>query len=136
MPHRQSCFLALLGSAQLAGCTRVESGLDEPEALMTAETIRESGAIGDGIVAALQKFKDQNFVYPEQLDELVPSYLDSIQPPTAGAPRWFYRHIADPPIRDGFVLEFGSLGIFSDGETPFPRWVTDESGAPRWVGQG
>jgi hypothetical protein len=57
--------------------------------------------IGDGIIAALEKYKAEQGLYPDTLTQLIPNYVRQIAPPRYGARRWDYVHYCK---NDSFAL--------------------------------
>jgi hypothetical protein len=85
----------------------------------------ESMALGDGLVAAVERYKADHGRYPGGLDELVPAYLTEVVPPTAGTRAWDYNCSADGTK---FVLRFSVAGgypkcYYQSGE--FRAWGED-----------
>ncbi|MCP4591892.1 MAG: hypothetical protein GY842_14240 [bacterium] len=68
----------------------------------TTGTIEESKRIGNGIARALEAYYEDTGIFPASLDQLVPTYIDEIRPPTAGMPVWDYTS-----SEDYFGLSFG-----------------------------
>lgn len=83
---------------------------------MSAEAMLETEARGSQIVSALYRFRDAKGQYPTALDELVPKFAESISPPTAGDPRWFYI-VFDKG--QSFSLRYG-LTDWGSGDSPYP----------------
>lgn len=68
----------------------------------TPELEAASRAIGDTIVAAIERYRIDAGLYPVSLDQLVPKYLPAIDPPVAGWCAWQYKQ--DPRL--GFTLGY------------------------------
>ena len=97
---------------------------------MTSLTIERTKRSGERIADALDRYYQDQGHYPDVLSSLVPSYLESIEPPVAGVPVWFYRTTEGG---QNYELEFGSLMVTS--QNPFPsyaisgdykEWVVDD----------
>lgn len=66
--------------------------------------------VGDEIIAALERYKTDQGHYPEELSELVPSYLPAITPPKFGEKKWTYS-----PKHNSFALFLWGETQDSDG---------------------
>jgi hypothetical protein len=73
-------LLAVYLMLALLGCRADESSVKSDE------------LIGNQIIAALEKYKEQRGSYPDVLSELEPSYIPKITPPRYGEKRWNYTH--------------------------------------------
>jgi len=74
--------------------------------------IADSVRRGDEVAAALKLFKEKNGRYPSKLTDLVPLFIQQIQPPVAGSKRWEYVVFDD---NAEFILMFG----FGDQMYPY-----------------
>jgi hypothetical protein len=72
---------------------------------MTAcqRSIEHSKLGGNKIIAALEKYKKAEGVYPESLEQMIPNYLDQIVSPSYGEQVW--RYFPDAK-RTSFSLSF------------------------------
>ena len=68
--------------------------------------------IGDGIIAALEKYQAQKGSYPDVLSELEPDYIGHITPPRYGTRRWDYIHYCK---NDSFGLAMWGRRLTDDG---------------------
>ena len=68
------------------------------------QAIEMSMQEGDIIVVALRKAKEKEGVFPARLTDLVPKYIEAINPPSAGSRKWVY---STTKSRSDFVLKFG-----------------------------
>ena len=84
----------------------------------SASRLAESRAVGQPIIEAINQHKLARGKYPESLDELVPSFLPSIPPPTAGNKAWFYQRDTPKSRPDGRTETF-TLGIGDQRELTF-----------------
>jgi hypothetical protein len=84
----------------------------------SADRIAESRALGQPIIAAIEQYKLAHEKYPESLGELVPEFLPSIPPPTAGNKVWFYQRDTPKSRPDGRTETF-TLGIGDQRELTF-----------------
>lgn len=82
----------------------------------------ESTATGNVIINALNQYKRDHGIFPDELADLVPDYLPSIPMPTAGARSWTYYG-----RRTDFFLQFrtqnGYPSVSYDFETG--QWYED-----------
>jgi len=71
--------------------------------------------VGDTIVAALKNYKENNQVYPESLDDLVPKYLASV-PLAARGEEWGYSSF-DRGLEFSLSYDWGGndVAIFTNG---------------------
>jgi hypothetical protein len=53
--------------------------------------LEESKRRGEQLVAALDAYQRERGSFPEQLDELVPGHIATVEQPTWGLQRWRYR---------------------------------------------
>jgi hypothetical protein len=53
-------------------------------------SIATSKQTGDKIMAALEAYRADNSVFPQRLEDLIPRYLERIDPPLAGDRQWHY----------------------------------------------
>ena len=85
-------LLRLLGwFFTLAGCSVILfAGCSDWFADWSGEAVAESQQHGNQIVTALEAYKADHGVYPQDLGELVPKYLREIPPPVAGDRQWGY----------------------------------------------
>jgi hypothetical protein len=94
------------------------------ESYCDPDAVQHSQAIGDEIVAALEAYREGNGVYPEDLTQLVPSYLPELRNPTAGNGEWsYYRDAEEHRMRLAFGV--GNMGW------PYPCYYWD-SAEGRW----
>lgn len=71
---------------------------------------------GDQIVTALEKYKAEQGHYPNQLSELMPSYISQIKSPQYGEKRWDYNHQTDQTSgKDSFGLYMWGQKAYQDG---------------------
>ena len=94
------------------------------------EASKERGAV---IVAALEAFHAEHGTYPEQLEELVPVSLPSLEQPTWGLGRWRYRRYTPADVNettDSSRVYF-QLSVAAD-ESGYPVLYYDVA-AERWV---
>jgi hypothetical protein len=80
MKLRTNCFVLFCLVALSVGCEADKSSVAADE------------RIGDGIIAALDKFKTEQGVYPDTLTQVVPTYIKEITSPHYGEKRWDYIH--------------------------------------------
>jgi GAF domain-containing protein len=76
--------------------------------------IEESKAIGDEIVAALEKYKADKGIYPAKLEDLAPRYLGRLRAPTAGTQQWDYVRTSGG--------RFYNLGFYESTEIGSPHY--------------
>jgi hypothetical protein len=69
----------------------------------TPQNIEKSKSAGNLIIEEIERFAEANGHFPGRLDELVPKYLKSIPPPSAGEKCWRY---AASEKGDNFELTF------------------------------
>lgn len=72
------------------------------------EEIQRSQEIGDGIIEAIDAYRQAHGGYPDGLDALVPDFIPEIPAPVAGLQVWEYRRIDDSPANPTFTLGFPS----------------------------
>lgn len=137
----------------------MQSKLPWPEIIVTAFVIaagagvyayahRDEGSLeaskrrGEQLVAALHTYQREHGTYPEQLEDLVPEHLATIEQPTWGLQRWRYRRYAPaaavPPEHGDSAVRVGSaepvyfqLSVAAD-ESGYPVLYYDFT-ARRWV---
>ena len=80
--------------------------------------------IGEGIIAALQKYKKDNNVFPNDLEQLVPDYLQEIRPPIWGDCEWIY--FPEDNGQEFFIMVRGP------GERNLTHSTAAESACGRW----
>jgi len=68
--------------------------------------------IGDRIIAALEKYKDERGSYPDTLQELEPTYIADISPPRYGDRKWDYVHYCK---KDAFGLAMWGRRLTDEG---------------------
>lgn len=100
---------------------------------------RDEGALeaskdrGARIVQALAAYRQEHETYPEQLEDLVPEYIASVEPPEWGLERWRYRRYT--PERVGGAADsaavYFQLSVAAD-ESGYPVLYYDFA-AGRWV---
>lgn len=74
-------------------------------------SVKSDELIGDQIIAALDKYKEQRGSYPDVLSELEPSYIPKITPPRYGEKRWNYTHYCK---NDSFGLAMSGRRLTDD----------------------
>lgn len=79
----------------------------------TPDRIARSKRIGDEILRAIAAFYEDHGRCPRELEELVPDYIERIEPPPAGLGRWVYK------VRDGGN---GCNLAFGVGRACYPRY--------------
>ena len=77
--RRAIMYVAL--AACLTGCNRQD---------WSSQSIATTKRTGDAIIGALTRYHDDHHVYPSTLNELVPTYLNAIDPPAVGPRHWDY----------------------------------------------
>lgn len=94
------------------------------------EASKERGA---EIVAALEAYHAEHGTYPEQLEELVPARLPSLEQPTWGLGRWRYRRYTPADIHESADTTnvYFQLSVAAD-ESGYPVLYYDTA-AERWV---
>lgn len=96
-------------------------------------SLEESKVRGAAIVAALKVYHEEHGTYPEQLEELVPARLASIEQPSWGLGRWRYRRYTPADVNetnDSSSVYF-QLSVAAD-ESGYPVLYYDLT-AERWV---
>ena len=68
--------------------------------------------IGDRIVAALEQYRNDIGHYPDRLNDLVPKYIQQIEPPRYGEKKWDYNH---RPGENSFGLYMWGRKAYQDG---------------------
>jgi type II secretory pathway pseudopilin PulG len=63
--------------------------------------LEESKERGAAIVEALDSYRAATGTYPADLDDLVPTYIAAIEPPTWGLERWRYRRYTPAEVVAG-----------------------------------
>lgn len=97
------------------------------------DELEESKIRGAAIVTALDEYLRQNATYPEQLSQLVPTYVPAIEPPVWGLQRWRYRRYMPQhagEMADSSTVYF-QLSVAAD-ESGYPVLYYDFS-TRRWV---
>lgn len=84
----------------------------------SAARLAESQALGQPIIAAIERYKLARGKYPENLSELVPEFIPSISQPSAGNKAWFYERDTPKSRPDGRTETF-TLGIGDQRELTF-----------------
>lgn len=94
--------------------------------------VAESQRRGDIVIAAVKAFRADQNRYPSALSELLPRYLQAIEPPTVGDGQWIYE--SNP---SGYYLGFKGgkddpkswrSNMDVDDANPETRWHFDEDG--------
>ena len=104
-------FLVYIFVLGLGGCSK-----------WSDEKVDESKKRGDRIIAALENYRNEHSAYPNSLNDLMPKYLKSIEPPVAGNCKWRY-----DTYEDGKAFRL----IFED-ETPDEPTGWYDSKKERW----
>lgn len=122
-------WIVLLGGLAFGALAFIEvPGFGSPWQWMTTrpftkELVAESQAIGNELVAALERHRAAEGAYPDDLSDLEPRFVDDVRLPTAGCREWGYRLEGD-----GFVLKFYRPGDYpvSYYESARAGWVVDD----------
>jgi hypothetical protein len=94
------------------------------------EESKERGAV---IVSGLEEYRARHGTYPDALDDLVPRYAVSVEPPTWGLERWRYRRFTPEEVAAGAGSDevYFQLSVAAD-ESGYPVLYYDYTGR-RWV---
>jgi hypothetical protein len=86
--------------------------------------VKESEQKGNELIAAIEAYRSDNGRYPPGLSDLIPGYIQSVSPPTAGTRRWDYRAHDDGKR---FVLKFEMNGGYpcSYFDSQHEAWYED-----------
>jgi hypothetical protein len=109
--------------AMLLVCVGIRLGVhyvfDVLEVGWTREIVQASQLVGDQICAALQRHREVHGRYPATLDALVPTFMQSVPPPTTRLDKWVY-----VPTGDGEAFKL----LFAANESHYPcAWIDSES---------
>jgi hypothetical protein len=112
---RRSFVFALLASSSttIGACT---SGAPPG-------SIDETKRRGNIVIQALVEYHADHSNFPNQIDELVPKYLDEIPRPDWGLRAWTYE-----PTGTGFILGVNENEHTGDGESLWLRYFGKNSG--------
>lgn len=88
---------------------------------------------GAQIVAALESHRTQHGTYPDQLEDLVPARLPSLEQPTWGLGRWRYRRYTPADVNEtaDTTSVYFQLSVAAD-DSGYPVLYYDFA-AKRWV---
>lgn len=84
--------------------------------------VAESQRRGNEIIAAIEDFQRDIGEYPEDLQQLVPKYLQSMKPPTAGSRAWGY----------GVYKNGGEFNLWFDGPSTYDPICVYSSSSRDW----
>ena len=110
---RFSCAISVILVAAISGCSNGNWSDDK---------VKDSQVRGDRIASALNQHYTDKGSFPATLEDLVPDYIQEIEPPLAGNQRWKYN-----------VIDSGSdfTLIFEDNSSSLPTsWRKSQS--KRW----
>ncbi|WP_092051418.1 hypothetical protein [Planctomicrobium piriforme] len=95
--------------------------VDHPNAIKTQR-------LGDHIIGALNRYREERNDFPKSLEELVPDYLETIPPPLYGERKWVYHRIETPGEPPQFELTFGPPNLYPCVfyESKHRTWTVDD----------
>lgn len=98
--------------------------------------LEESKQVGAVLVEALYRYQEERGSFPDELEQLMPDYVEAVEPPSWGLQRWRYRRYTaadvapDASVADG-GREYFQLSVAASA-SGYPVLYYDLE-ARRWV---